>query len=116
MQLEIKLVIDFGDRPIDTDRLGMAADKAIQNAMGSGAFTAGCEEVEIESWNTSMGWTLSGDDKPEGEDTYEVVKFYKDPNKEPFVLLTGLSLAHAKEEVNGPGTSTPEWFLGFRKE
>jgi hypothetical protein len=69
MILEIKLCINFDDATLGDSHntLFRAADKAIQNAMGNGAFTAGAEDAEIVSWNVNMGWRSPSDDEEEPE-------------------------------------------------
>ena len=63
MQLEIKIVIDFGDSRLPNLAIieGNVAD-AIERERLNGAFTNDTED-EIESVTVNMGWTSSGDDE-----------------------------------------------------
>lgn len=115
MQLEIKIVIDFGDdlapeymneilRMVD-DRL---QEHVLQPVCG----------MYVAKASTMTGWASSGDDEEEeeeeDEDTYSVIKFIQD--EEAKVVSTGLTLDEAQAECDGPDSTGNGWFLGFRKE
>ena len=60
MQLEVKLIIDFGDDidSNDVDALERSVDHGIQHCIGTLA-------EKVLSSKCSMGWTSSGDDEEE---------------------------------------------------
>ena len=50
------------------------------------------------------------------EETYSIVRFFRDLEKESEIIKTGLTLAEAKEHCSKEETKTEEWFDGFQKE
>ena len=51
-------------------------------------------------------------------ETYEIRRFYRDPDKSYEVIKTGLTLEEAQEHCNDPSTSNLEegWFDGYSEE
>ena len=51
------------------------------------------------------------------ENTYSIIRFYKDSNKENETIETGLSLEEARKHCNSPESSEKGvWFDGYREE
>ena len=50
------------------------------------------------------------------ETTYEIRRFFKDPDKDYEVILDGLTLEEAQAHCERENTHTEEWFDGYSAE
>ena len=50
------------------------------------------------------------------EETYSVIKFFKEDGKPSEIVDTGLSLREAQFVCNDPETKSEDWFYGYRQE
>ena len=48
--------------------------------------------------------------------TYKIVRYYRDFDKDPEVIETGLTIEEAKTHCNDPSTEGDGWFDGFLQE
>ena len=46
---------------------------------------------------------------------YDIIRFYRDPNKQSKTIKYGLTLEDAKEHCSRDDTSGDGWFDGFRE-